>query len=70
MKEADFELADVEAIARHWVEHGRTDSFGKPNPGDWDHIKAHKPIAYSEAIRVATWALSIPTPATRVSNKL
>lgn len=56
---------EVERIARHWIEHGRTDSFGNQDPGDWEHIKANKPIAYSEAIRVATWAMSIPSPETK-----
>lgn len=58
---------DVETIAKHWIEHGRTDPFGQPQPGDWDHIKANKPFAHSEAIRVAKWAITalgntVPTP--------
>ncbi len=54
--------AEIERIARHWIERGRTDNYGKPDPGDWEHIKANKPITYSQALRIAQWALSIPAP--------
>ncbi len=54
---------EVERIARHWIENGRTDSFGNPDPGDWEHIKRNKPFAYWSAIRIASWVMSLPPSA-------
>lgn len=48
----------VDRLARHWIEHGRTDTFGEPDPGNWEHIKAHKPISLSDARRKAEWAIA------------